>query len=82
MSHDFDEKHGGRNGPCNGQGIMSYGSVDYNEWSTCSKSDFQEHYVSQYWGGGSPFGGGACLKDISGSIYLQGILIYYFLEMY
>ena len=24
MSHDFDNKHGGKGGPCDGQGIMSY----------------------------------------------------------
>ena len=59
MSHDFDEKHGGDNGPCNGQGIMSYGSYDFDQWSTCSRSDFEEHYASQNWGDG-------CLEDISG----------------
>ncbi len=62
MSHDFDEKHGGDNGPCNGQGIMSYGSYDFDQWSTCSRSDFEEHYASQNWGDG-------CLEDISGIVF-------------
>ena len=63
MSHDFDDKHGGHDGPCNGQGIMSYGSYDYNQWSTCSKSDWEEHYASMNWGNG-------CLEDISGIIFV------------
>ena len=60
MSHDFDKKHGGQSGPCNNKGIMSYGSYDFNQWSTCSKSDFEEHYASRNWGNG-------CLADISGT---------------
>ena len=64
MSHDFAEKHGGEDGECNGQGIMSYGSVDYDQWSTCSKSDWEEHYSSQDWGNG-------CLDDISGNVSSQ-----------
>jgi hypothetical protein len=54
MLHDFDSEHGGDNGPCNGQGIMSYGSAP-NVWSTCSKSDFAALYnsvvgsSSKYW---------------------------------
>jgi len=60
MSHDFDDKHGGSSGACNGQGIMSYGSYDYNQWSTCSKSDWEEHYSGRNWGNG-------CLEDISDS---------------
>ena len=63
MYHDFDEKHGGSTGPCNGQGIMSYGSYDYNQWSTCSKADFEEHYAAGNWGNG-------CLEDISGIIFV------------
>ena len=63
MYHDFDEKHGGSTGPCNGQGIMSYGSYDYNQWSTCSKSDFEEHYAAGNWGNG-------CLEDISGITFV------------
>ena len=45
MLHDFDTEHGGQNGPCNGVGIMSYGSAP-NVWSTCSKNDFQALYNS------------------------------------
>ena len=61
MSHDFDAKHGGQGGTCNGQGIMSYGSFSYNQWSSCSKSDWEEHFSSQSWGNG-------CLEDISGGV--------------
>ena len=43
MLHDFDEEHGGQNGPCDGTGIMSYGSAP-NVWSTCSKNDFLALY--------------------------------------
>jgi len=43
MLHDFDEKHGGENGPCSGQGMMSYGSYP-NVWSTCSKKDLLARY--------------------------------------
>jgi len=43
MLHDFDEEHGGENGPCDGTGIMSYGSAP-NVWSTCSKNDFKSLY--------------------------------------
>jgi len=43
MLHDFDEEHGGENGPCDGNGIMSYGSTP-NVWSTCSRSDFLALY--------------------------------------
>merc|ERR1712156_842260 len=54
MLHDFDDEHGGQNGPCDGTGIMSYGSAP-NVWSTCSKNDFLAHYndiissSSLYW---------------------------------
>jgi len=54
MLHDFDDEHGGSGGPCDGTGIMSYGSFP-NEWSTCSKNDFLAHYneivasSSKYW---------------------------------
>merc|ERR1712038_1143565 len=58
VSHDFDESHGGHDGPCNGHGIMSYGSYDYDQWSTCSRSDWEQHYASRNWGDG-------CLEDIS-----------------
>ena len=43
MLHDFDEDHGGSNGPCDGTGIMSYGSAP-NVWSTCSRADFLALY--------------------------------------
>ena len=43
MLHDFDEDHGGSGGPCDGTGIMSYGSAP-NVWSTCSKADFLALY--------------------------------------
>ena len=55
MSHDFDEKHGGDNGHCNGQGIMSYGDAPA-KWSTCSVNDFTGYYNSQKWGS-------TCLKS-------------------
>ena len=49
MLHDFDKEHGGDNGPCNGKGIMSYGSAP-NVWSTCSKNDFQALYnIASSW---------------------------------
>ena len=60
MSHDFDKKHGGEDGPCNNKGIMSYGSVDFNQWSACSKSDWEAHYSAENWQN--------CLKDISGKL--------------
>merc|ERR1711997_61496 len=49
MSHDFDDKHGGDNGACNGQGIMSYGDAP-SKWSSCSVSDFAGYYTNQQWG--------------------------------
>ena len=58
MSHDFDPKHGGYGGPCDGKGIMSYGSMTYNTWSSCSKYDWEQHYASQRWGR-------YCLEDTS-----------------
>ena len=61
MSHDFDEKHGGENGTCNGNGIMSYGSFNKSQWSLCSRLDFEQHYASRKWESG-------CLDDISGII--------------
>ena len=51
MRHDFDRVHGGDDGPCNGN-IMSYGSMKYNTWSTCSRSDFERHYNVYNWGVG------------------------------
>lgn len=55
MSHDFDNKHGGDNSPCNGQGIMSYGDAPA-KWSQCSVADFTEYFVSREWGS-------RCLKN-------------------
>ena len=49
MSHDFDAKHGGDNGKCNGKGIMSYGDAP-SVWSDCSVADFTGYYNSQKWG--------------------------------
>ena len=49
MSHDFDDKHGGKGGKCNGQGIMSYGDAP-NKWSACSVADFTGYYNSKKWG--------------------------------
>ena len=43
MLHDFDEQNGGSNGPCNGQGLMSYGNTP-QEWSTCSKANYLARY--------------------------------------
>ena len=61
MSNDFDDKHGGNNGPCNGKGIMSnVASTSYNQWSACSRSDWEHHYASRYWGR-------SCLDNISGN---------------
>ena len=60
MSDDFDKKHGGKNGPCQGKGIMSHGSFSYNQWSPCSRSDWEHHYASRNWGR-------SCLEDISGN---------------
>ena len=54
MLHDFDEVHGGEGGPCDKQGIMSYGNFP-NVWSTCSRNDFLGLYNSivnsnsKYW---------------------------------
>ena len=63
MGHDFWERHGGDGGPCDGKGIMSYGSYAYSQWSSCSKSDWERHYASEEWGKG-------CLEDISGKIVI------------
>ena len=49
MSHDFDPKHGGKTGPCNSKGIMSYGDK-LERWSSCSVSDFTGYYNSRNWG--------------------------------
>jgi len=46
MSHDFDRKHGGRNGRCDGKGLMSYVRAP-DAWSTCSNEDFKAWYNRQ-----------------------------------
>ena len=43
MSHDFSEKHSASG--CDMTGIMSYGPP-INQWSACSKADFQAHYIA------------------------------------
>lgn len=43
MSHDFSDAH--KAAGCDGTGIMSYGDPP-NQWSACSKADFQAHYLS------------------------------------
>ena len=43
MSHDFDSHHAAAG--CDNTGVMSYGEA-VNQWSTCSKSDFQAHYIN------------------------------------
>ena len=60
MRHDFDNKHGGGSGPCNGKGIMSYNGP-YSQWSTCSKSDFEKKYSQMLRTGEN------CLEDVSGT---------------
>ena len=50
MSHDFDNKHGGNGGRCDGQGIMSYNSDKPMKWSDCSVSDFTGYYNELKWG--------------------------------
>jgi len=43
MDHDFTEAH--KASGCDGTGIMSYGDPP-NQWSECSKRDFQAHYLT------------------------------------
>merc|ERR1712106_31716 len=40
IKHDFDEDHGGKTGPCNKKGLMSYGKDRPDKWSECSNKDF------------------------------------------
>jgi len=42
MKHDFDPDHGGKTGPCNKAGLMSYGTTVPDKWSDCSNKDFTE----------------------------------------
>ena len=66
MYHDHDVKNGGNGnwtlpvGPCNQvdtKGFVSYGGLDYNTWSSCSKSNFKDTYMSKRH---------TCFEDISG----------------
>ena len=43
MSHDFSESHAAAG--CDKTGVMSYGPP-VNKWSTCSRADFQAHYIA------------------------------------
>ena len=43
MYDDNADKHGGKGGPCDHTGFMSYGTHP-NVWSNCSKADFLAHY--------------------------------------
>ena len=70
MLHDFDRAHGGRWGPCNGKGIMSYGSFSYNQWSTCSRSDWERHFTSREWDL-------YCLENLAGTKLQFDTLLYY-----
>ena len=44
MKHDFDSYHGGSEGPCDGEGFMSYGNHK-SQWSECSVKDFTAQYT-------------------------------------
>jgi len=49
MKHDFHVVHGGNGnygGPCDKQGLMSYGNLP-DQWSTCSNKDFISWYNSK-----------------------------------
>jgi hypothetical protein len=74
MYHDHDVKNGGNGdskapiGPCNQvdtKGIMSYGGEDYNTWSSCSKSNFEDAYKSNRH---------TCFEDISGMSLLKSMI--------
>ena len=43
MKHDFDSPH--KENGCDKTGVMSYGDP-VNKWSTCSASDFKNHYLA------------------------------------
>jgi len=58
MSHDFDPKHGGQGGKCDGLGIMSYNSDKPMKWSDCSVKDFTGYFNQLKWGS-------TCLKNWS-----------------
>ena len=42
--HDFDKDHGGREGPCDRLGLMSYNPDRPDSWTNCSKRDFEDWY--------------------------------------
>ena len=45
LNHDFHSSHGGESSPCNQNNhVMSYDSTKI-KWSTCSKADFEAHYL-------------------------------------
>ena len=52
--HDFDKDHGGREGPCDRLGLMSYNPDRPDSWTDCSKKDFEDWYRSK---------GHACLEE-------------------
>jgi len=54
MKHDFDKEHGGRTGPCNKEGLMSYGRNRPDKWSDCSNKDFTEWWMKE---------GYTCIKE-------------------
>ena len=46
LKHDFHDYHGGELNACNQNNhVMSYDSTKI-KWSTCSKADFEAHYLS------------------------------------
>ena len=64
--HDFDATHGGQRGPCNNQGLMSYGDKP-DKWSTCSNTDFAAWFRRE---------GNVCLKSKSSGIGMELLYIY------
>ena len=56
MFHDFDDMHGGKFNKCNnGNHIMSYGDwIGQTKFSSCSKKDWQAHYLYIKLRGGAP----------------------------
>jgi len=58
MMHDFADDHGGKTGPCNKEGLMSYGGKRPDKWSECSNKDFTGWWMRE---------GHACVKGTSGN---------------
>jgi len=56
MKHDFADDHGGKTGPCNKQGLMSYGKKRPDKWSECSNKDFTDWWRRE---------GHECVKESS-----------------